>query len=422
LNVLFFIAKRIIGKTGKGGKISRPTVNIAITGVAIGIGVMILTVAIVVGFQISIRDKVEGFNTDIQINKMDDNNSMEPVPIDRYQSFLGELNKLPQVKYVQVYATKSGIIKTKTENEGVVLKGVGSDYDWSFIRRNLVKGTVVQPADSGNIRSTDGIVISKNIATELGADTGSKLLMFFITRTKAADSSGNYSYEQRVKTFHVKGIYHTGLEEFDKYLVFVDIAQIQNLNFWTASQVGGFEVACKDFKKVDENESAINKIIGQDLEAVSIRKINSPIFSWLDLQNTNAIIIIVLMVLVSAIAMISALIVLILENANMIGVLKALGMSNWGIQKIFILDGAYLIMLGLLIGNIGGLSLCWLQSHYGLIKLSQETYYISQVPIYLNWKYVAVLNTGAFLSCMFMLLLPSFIVSRIKPAVTLKYD
>ncbi|HTA28497.1 MAG TPA: ABC transporter permease [Bacteroidia bacterium] len=419
MNVLFFIAKRVIGKRGKGSKISRPTVNIAIAGVAIGITVMILTVAIVVGFQVSIRDKVEGFNADIQINKLDDNSSMEPAPINRYQPFLDALKKMPEVKHVSVYATKNGIIKTKTENEGVILKGVGDDYDWSFINRNLVNGSVFHPADTipGN-----GIIISKTIANELGADTGSKLLIFFITRTRQADSSGNYGYEQRVKTFHVKGIYHTGLEEFDKDVVFVDIGQIQSLNFWTSSQIGGFEVDCKDFTKVDENEKAINKIVGQDLEAISIRKVNSAIFDWLDLQNTNAAIIIILMLIVSAIAMISALIVLILENAYMIGLLKALGMTNLDIQKIFILDGAYLIAAGLFFGNVIGLSLCWLQSHYGLVKLSQETYYISQVPIYLNWGYIVLLNIGAFAVSMLMLILPSFITSKVKPAVTLKYE
>lgn len=419
MNVLYFIAKRVIGKKGREGKTSRPTVNIAITGVSIGMAVMILTVAIVVGYQVAIRNKVEGFNTDIQINKTDNNNSMEPSPINRYQPFLNQLKELPQVKHIQVYATKSGIIKTKTENEGVLLKGVGSDYDWNFIKTNLVKGHVFYPSDS---TSGNGIIISKTIASELDADTGSKLLLFFITRTRQTDSTGNYGYEQRVKTFYVKGIYHTGLDEFDRQVVYVNIAQIQNLNFWTSSEVGGFEVASKDFKKLQEDEAAINKIIGQDLEATSIRKTNSAIFDWLDLQNTTAAILIVLIVIVSAIAMISALIVLILENANMIGLLKALGMSNWGIQKIFIMDGSYLILLGLFIGNIIGLSLCWLQSHFGLIKLSQETYYISKVPIYVNWEYIVGINAGSFLVCMLMLILPSFIVSRIKPAVTLKYE
>jgi lipoprotein-releasing system permease protein len=298
------------------------------------------------------------------------------------------------------------------------LKGIGSDYDWSFVKKNLVKGNVFHPVDTmpGN-----GIIISKDIASELGADTGSKLLIFFITKTRP-DTTGNSGYEQRVKTFYVKGIYHTGLDEFDKQVVFVDIGVIQNLNFWKPNQVGGFEVTCRNFKKVDENEKAINNIIGQDLEASSIRKVNSAIFSWLDLQNTNAAIIIILMVVVSAIAMISALIVLILENASMIGLLKALGLTNWGIQKIFITNGAYLIFLGLLIGNIVGLSVCWLQSHYGLIKLPQETYYVSEIPIYLNLKYVEVLNGIAFTACLVMLILPSFIISKIKPAVTLKYE
>jgi lipoprotein-releasing system permease protein len=419
LNVLFFIAKRVIGKRGKGGKISRPTVNIAITGVAIGIAVMLLTVAIVIGFQISIRDKVEGFNSDIQINKLDNNNSMEQSPIDRSQLFLGELKSLTLVKHIQVYATKSGIIKTKKENEGVILKGIGSDYDWTFIQKNLVKGNVFHPVDTvaGN-----GIIISKAIASELEADTGSKLVIFFMTRTRKTDSAGNYGYEQRVKTFYVKGIYHTGLDEFDRSVVFVDIAQIQNLNFWTSQQVGGFEVACNNFKKVEENESIINKLIGQDLEATSIRKTNSAIFDWLDLQDTSAYIILVLMVIVSAIAMISALIVLILENTNLIGLMKTFGMTNWGIQKIFLMEGAYLIALGLLFGDIAGLLLCWLQSHYGLIKLDQETYYISQVPIYVNWERVIELNAGAFISCMLIQILPSFIISRIKPVVTIKYQ
>jgi lipoprotein-releasing system permease protein len=419
VNVPYFIAKRVIGKRVKDGKISRPTVNIAIAGVAMGMAVMILTVAIVVGFQMSIKDKVEGFSADIQINKMDNNNSLEPSPISRFQPFLSELKKMPQVKHLQVYATKSGIIKTKTENEGIILKGIGEDYDWTFIRNNLVKGAVFRAHDTTPVND---IVISQTIASELDANVGSKLLIFFVTRTRNADSAGNYGYEQRVKTFYVKGIYHTGLDEFDKYMVFADIGQVQSLNFWTPQQVGGFEVSCYNFKNISENEDAVNHIIGQDLVATSVRKTNAAIFDWLDLQNTNAVIIISLMVIVSAIAMISALIVLILENANMIGVLKALGMSNWGIQKIFIMDGAYLIALGLLIGNTVGLLLCWLQSQYGLIKLPQETYYVSQVPIYVNWQYVIAINIGSFLVCMLILILPSFIISRIKPAVTLKYE
>lgn len=418
MNTEFFIAWRII-KGGRGRKkISRPTARIAITGVAIGLAVMILTLSIVRGFQISIRDKVEGFNADIEINNLDYNSSFEPSPIARQQPFLAELQKIPAIKHVQVYATKNGIIKTKTENEGVILKGVGPGYDWSFIKQNLVKGKVLTLNDSA---ASDGIVISSSVASALDMGVGSKLLIFFVTKTKGSGSI-HYSYEQRVKTFYVKGIYHTGLEDFDKQVVFVDITQIQNLNFWTHNQVGGFEVLCKNFDKVDSVEKAVNRMIGEKLNAQSIKQINSPMFSWLELQNTNAAIIIILMAIVSAIAMVSALIVLILENTNMIGLLKALGSPNRNIQQIFLIDGAYLIACGMLIGNVIGISFCLLQQHYKIIPLDQSTYYVPYVPIYLNWWAVFALNAGAFIVTMLMLILPSFIVSRILPVRTLRYS
>jgi len=419
LNTEYFIAKRIIRGRKREKKVSRPTVRIAIAGVAIGLTVMILTMGIVKGFQLSIKDKVEGFNADIQINSVDNNNSNEPSPISKNQSFLPQIKALPGVNHVEVYAAKIGVIRTKTDNEGVLLKGIGSDYDWSFIKKNLVKGSVFSANDSA---PATGIVISKTIAASLDVDTGSKLLIFFVTHSKDTDSRGQYGVEQRVKTFYVKGIYNTGFDEFDRKVVFADIGQVQNLNFWKKDQVGGFEVSCADFNDVDKLEGSINNLIGEKLQAQSIKKINSAVFSWLQLQNTNAAIILILMAVVSAIAMVSALIVLILENTNMIGLLKALGSTNFSIQKIFLLDGAYLIAWGMFLGNVIGLSLCFVQGHYGLIKLPQETYYVSQVPIYLNWQYIVLLNVGCFLSCMLTLILPSLIISRILPVRALKYN
>lgn len=418
MNTEFFIARRIIKGTKGRKKISRPTAIIAITGVAIGIAVMILTLSVVQGFQNAIRDKIEGFNADIQITNLDLNTSYESTPIDRNQPFSATLQKLPGMRHVQVFANKSGIIKTKTENEGVTLKGISADYDWSFIKRNLVKGDVFVPHDS--TPSTD-IVISQSIASELDADIGSKLLIFFVTKTKGADSL-HPGVEQRVKTFYVKGIYHTGLEDFDKQVVFTDIAQIQNLNFWRRDQVGGFEVLCSDFNNVDTLLDQVKGVIGINLNAQSIRQINAPMFAWLDLQDTNAIIIIALMALVSAIAMVSALIVLILENTNLIGLLKALGQPNLNIQQIFIIDGAYLILRGLLIGNIIGITVCLVQQHYKLIPLDQSTYYMSYVPIHVNWLYIILLNLGSFLVTLLMLILPSLIISRILPIKTLRYS
>jgi lipoprotein-releasing system permease protein len=419
LNTELFIARRIIGGRIKEKKVSRPTIRIAIAGVAIGLAVMILTVSIVRGFQLSIQDKVEGFNADIQINNLDNNNSYEPSPITKDSALMTSLEKVPGVRHIQVYATKVGIIKTKTENEGVVLKGISADYDWSFIRKNLVKGGVFIPHDTAPSKE---IVISRTIANALGVDTGSKLLVFFVTKTKNADPTGHYSYEQRVKSFHVAGIYNTGLEEFDKQMVFVDIAQIQSLNFWGKDQIGGIEALCKNFADVDKVEESINNTINQNLTAESIKKVNSAIFSWLELQDTNAAVIIGLMAIVSAIAMISALIVLILENTSMIGLLKALGSRTISIQQIFMIDGAYLIMWGMFWGNLVGLLLCFLQSHYGLIKLDQATYYVSQVPIYLNWRYIIGLNLCAFTACHSILWIPSRIIARIQPVRTLKYS
>lgn len=418
MNTEFFIARRIIrGRKGRK-KISRPTARIAIAGVAIGIAVMILTLSIVRGFQLSIKDKVEGFNADVQITKLDNNNSYEPAPIDRQQAFLPDLKKLPEVKHIQVFATKNGIIKTKTDNEGVILTGVGSDYDWSFVKKNLVNGDILDIKDS--VPSTD-IIISKSTAAALDVDIGSKLLVFFITKTRGADST-HFNYEQRVKAFHVKGIYHTGLEDFDRQIVFADIAQIQSLNFWKPTQVGGFEVLCKNFDNVDSLEGDVKNIIDINLNAQSIKEINEPMFSWLKLQNTNAAIIIILMALVSAIAMVSALIVLILENTNMIGLLKALGARNLSIRQIFLIDGAYLIFTGMIIGNVVGITFCVLQQHYKLIPLDQSTYYVPYVPMEFSWFYAGLLNLGSFVVCMLMLILPSFIVSRITPVRTLRYS
>ena len=419
MNIEFFIAKRIIRGRGKKKRISSPTIRIAITGITLGVTVMILTLGIVQGYKMAIKNKVEGFNSDIQVNSYDNNNSNEPTPIQRNQPFLKTLKSMPGIRHVQAYAVKTGIIRTKAYNEGVLLKGVGNDYDWSFIQNNIVKGSVFKVSDSSPSLE---IVVSKSIASALEVDTGSQLHIFFVTKGKDSDSHGHYGVEQRVKTFHVKGIYSTGLEEYDRQMVFVDMAQIQNLNYWGKGQIGGFELHCSDFGDVDKIEDDVNVLIGQSFNAQSIKKLNSAIFSWLDLQNTTAAIIITLMAIVSAIAMVSALIVLILENTNMIGLLKALGSGNLSIQKIFLLDGAYLIAWGMLLGNIIGLSMCFIQGHYGIIKLSQETYYVPTVPIYLDWGYIIALNLACFVACMATLILPSLIISRIQPVRTLKYS
>ncbi len=398
---------------------SKPIVRIAVLGISLGLVVMILTVAIVTGFQNEIRDKVIGFGSNIQITNYDSNTSLEPTPVSRKQSFYPSIEEKPGIKHIQVYATKNGLLKTKKENEGVLLKGVGSDFDWSFIKKNLKEGEAFSVTDTGTSKS---IVLSKVMAARLDLKTGDKLLIYFVTKKKEAEEDAAPEYEQRVKDFYISGIYETGFEEYDKKVALVDIAQIQKLNYWTRDQVGGFEVSIDDYTKIDKMGEIVNEEIGQELSAQTIRQTNSTIFTWLDLQDVNAIVVISLMILVAGINMISALLIIILERTNMIGILKALGSSNGGIQKIFLYNAAFMIGKGLLWGNIAGIALCLFQKQFGIFTLPQETYYISVVPINMEPLHILLLNAGTLLACLFMLVIPSFIVSRITPVKAIRFS
>lgn len=419
MNAEFFIAKRILGGGRQGKQISTPIVRIAVGGIALGMAVMIITIAIVTGFQYEIREKIIGFGAHIQITNYDNNTSQEPAPINKQQDFLPLLKRLPEVKHVQSFAVKNGLIKTKTDNEGVLLKGIDSDFDWSFIKKNLKEGDVFKV---NNNELGKKIVISKNIAERLDKKLNDRLLIYFITQKKYNDSAGTVQYEERVKEFFISGIYSTGFDEYDKKMVFVDIAQVQKLNYWDKNQVGGFEVAINNFDNIDKAGEAVDELVGQDLIAQTIRQVNETIFSWLDLQDVNAMIVIGLMVLVASINMISALLILILERTNMIGILKALGSTNWNIQKVFLYNAAYLIGLGLFWGNIIGLGLCLVQHNFGIITLPEETYYVPVVPINIDVVQVLLLNAGTLLTCLMMLLVPSFIVSKITPVKAIRFS
>lgn len=411
-----FLAKRIISGSGSVNGLSRPIVRISVIGIALGLAVMILTVAIVKGFQQEVRGKLIGIGSHIQVTNYDNNSSDEPQPISRHQSFLTSIANDPSILHTQIYSTKTGIVKTKTVNEGIVLKGIGEDYDWTFIKKNLKEGTVFTLSDTGLSKS---IVISKFMADKLELDLNNKMIIYFLT--KAGDSMDTH-YEQRVKTFYISGIYETGMEDIDKNLALVDIRQLQKLNYWTSDQIGGFEMTIKDYEQIDKVGQEVDELIGEGLIAQTIKESNPTIFSWLELQDVNAIIVIALMILVAGINMISALLILILERTNMIGILKALGSTNGSIQKVFLYNAAYLIGKGLLWGNIIGLSLAFIQKQYGLFKLDEATYYVSVIPIDVNWLYVILLNIGTLLCCLLMLIIPSFIVSRITPVKAIRFS
>lgn len=416
MNTERFIAKRIISGADKGKQLSHPIVRISVIGIALGLAVIILTVAVVTGFQNEIRNKLIGFGSHIQITNYDNNASDEPAPISKQQPFLEKLQNDPGINHIQVYATKSGIIKTKTDNEGVLLKGIDKDYDWKFINDNLKEGNAITVSDTGISRD---IIISKYLADKLELKLKDKMVIYFLTQKE--DSLG-IRYEQRVKVFYISGIYETGFEEFDKSLVLVDLKQIQKLNYWTSDQVGGFEIVIKKYTEIDKLGAEVYDMVGQGLNAQTIKEKYPTIFSWLDLLDVNAIIVIVLMIIVAGINMISALLVLILERTNMIGILKALGSKNSSIQKIFLYNAAYLIGKGLLFGNLIAITIALIQQQFGVFKLDQTTYYVSVIPINLDFVHILVLNIGTLVACMLMLVIPSFIISKITPVKAIRFS
>lgn len=416
MNTERFLAKRIISSSGSSNRLSRPIVRISIIGIALGLAVMILTVAIVKGFQQEVRDKLIGIGAHIQITNYDNNSSDEPQPISKNQPFLNEIRKDGPIAHIQIYTTKTGIVKTKSINEGIVLKGIGADYDWTFLSKNLKQGKLFTVSDTGISRN---IVISKFMADKLELNLDDKMIIYFLS--KKGDSTG-LQYEQRVKAFYISGIYETGMEDIDKSLALVDIRQLQKLNYWTPDQIGGFEMTIRNYDEIDQAGDEVNDLIGEGLVAQTIKEINPTIFSWLELQDVNAIIVIALMILVAGINMISALLILILERTNMIGILKALGSTNKSIQEIFLYNAAYLIGKGLIWGNIIGLGLALIQKYYGIFKLDEATYYVAVIPIDLNWIHIVLLNIGTLICCLLMLLIPSFIVSRITPVKAIRFS
>lgn len=390
--------------------------RISVLGITLGLAVMILAIAIVTGFQSEIKNKLIGFGSHITITNYDDNTSDEPQPISKIQPFLSELKNHPEIKHVQIYATKSGIIKTKTENEGVLLKGIGADFDWKFINDNLKSGKVFSVRDTGASRE---IVISQYLADKLELKLNDKMVVYFLTKKQDSLST---QYEQRVKTFNVSGIYETGYEDIDKKLVLVDIGQFQKINFWDKDLVGGFEIAIKDYKKIDRVGEEVDEFIGQGLSVQTVKQLNASVFSWLDWMDVNVQIILVLMIIVAGINMMSALLILILERTTMIGLLKALGAKNGSIQKIFFYNSTFIIGKGLMWGNLIGLTIALFQKYFGVFKLDAKIYFLSQIPIEINLFHIFLLNVGTLFCCLIMLILPSFIVSKITPVKAIRFS
>jgi lipoprotein-releasing system permease protein len=389
-------------------------VAIATFGIALGLAVMIVAVSIVTGFKKEISAKVTGFGSHIQILNLDSNLSYETIPVPSRFPALDQIRAIDGIRQVQTFAIKAGIIKTGEEIHGAVLKGVDEGYDWDFIESNLSEGTIPSISDSAR---TNQVVLSANMANRLRLELGDRFTMYFIQDPP------------RTRTFSISGIYGTSLEEFDRLYVYADIKQVQRLNDWHREQVSGHEILLEDMNELPGIARQVRDLVafdfledGSRLKVETIEEQYTQIFDWLNLQDMNVVVLILLMLIVAGFNMISGLLILILERTNMIGILKGLGTTNASVRKIFLYQSAYLTVLGLLWGNLIGLTLSLAQKHFELISLDPSSYYLETVPINLDLWHVLLLNLGTMAITFLFLLLPSMIISRIAPDKSIRFN
>tara|TARA_B100000497_G_C7680677_1_gene411779 strand:+ start:134 stop:1351 length:1218 start_codon:yes stop_codon:yes gene_type:complete len=405
MNVSFFIAQRLIGKNEH--RFSKPVIRIAITAIALSLTVMLLSIAIITGFQNEITSKVIGFSSHIQVSNFSNGNSYESTLLKNTDSLKTSLSSVEGIKHIQTYATKAGIIKTEEEIQGVVLKGVGNDFEDSFLQSILIEGQI---PSFGEATKSKEVVLSLAIAKQLNLNVGDDFQMYFIQQPV------------RVRQFKIAGIYDSGVAEFDDRLVIGDIGHIQKLNKWSSKDAGGLEIQLHSFDNLDEISQLIYSNIGFDLNAKTVIDNNPQLFDWLELQNMNVRVILILMLIVGAINMITALFILILEQTQLIGTLKALGSQNWHIRKVFIYHSLYLILKGIFWGNVVGIGLCLIQKHFQIIELDKSTYYMSFVPIDINLLHILALNLGTFTICWLILIIPSYLISKINPIKAIRFE
>jgi lipoprotein-releasing system permease protein len=382
-------------------------VRVSIVAVALSMAVMILTSAIVTGFQKTISEKVFGFWGHVQIRSMEQGRSYEDVPITITPQLLNDIGNTAGIEHVQAFATKPGILKTGGEMEGVVLKGVDKDFDRMRMNEFLEEGKFWEATDSG---PSSPIVISRTTANRLKLKTGDEVLVYFVQEP------------MRYRKYSVSGIYKTGMAEYDKLYCLVDISSLRKLNDWMSFESGGLEIYLVQSRQAESMATFLNdEILPNEMAARSLASVNPNLFDWLNLQSMNERVIFILMLLVAVINMTTMLLILILERTNMIGMLKALGLSNNGVQKIFIYNGTWIAAAGILLGNSAGLLLAWLQKKFELIRLPEESYYVSVAPVHIDAAFILLLNAGTILLVFLLLFIPSFFVRRISPVQALRF-
>ena len=410
-----FLARKIYASDADKNMVSRPAVRIATMGVAVGLAVMIISVCVVLGFKHTIRDKVIGFGSHITVADYMTMQTAEQYPIQMGDSMMRVLRGIEGVKHVQRYALKQGILKTDDDFLGVMLKGVGPDYDSTFIHKNLIAGRIPLFSEK---KSQQKLVISKTMADKLKLKCGDRVFAYFINNEGV-----------RTRRFSIEGIYQTNLQQYDESVCLTDIYTVNKLNGWEPDQYSGAELTVNNFNNLDETaQHIINKVnrtedrYGGTYSAQTVTEMNPQIFSWLDLMDLNVWMIIALMVAVAGVTMISGLLIIILERTQMIGILKALGSRNRQIRHTFLWLAVFIISKGLFIGNILGLGLIILQHYTGLVKLEPSKYYVATVPVELNIPFIIALNVATLVICILVLIAPSYLISHIHPAKSISYE
>ncbi|PWG05388.1 ABC transporter permease [Polaribacter aquimarinus] len=410
MNYELFIAKRIIAGKKYKNSISSPIIKIAITAIALGIIIMLIAVATGAGLQYKIRDKMAGFKGHVQIINYDNNNSdVSTVPIKKDQDFYPKFKNISGVNNIQIFANKGGILRTETDFEGIIFKGVSTDYNWTFFKEYLVGGRV----PDFSLERTKEVLLSQTIMNRLQLKLNDTILATFFKTSKSKLLSN--------RKYTIVGVYNSGFAEFDKTMMIGDIREVQKLNKWTENEIGGFEVILESFDEIEAKGEEIYSNIGATLNSKTITETYATIFEWIQLFDNNIWFIIAIMILVAGINMITALLVLILERVQMIGILKALGSNNTSIRKVFLYNAAYLILKGLFWGNIIGLSIIFIQDYFKVITLNPETYYVNTMPVHISFSYILLLNIGTLIMCFLMLIIPSFIITKIQPSKSIKF-
>ena len=411
MNLEYFIAKRLVNAKQHKSSISAPIIKIAIIAIAVGVMMMVIAIATGVGLQDKIREKISAFNGHIIISNYDDNQSEVSVaPISIKQDFYPKFTKVKGISHVQAVASKAGIIRTALSFEGIIFKGVGKDYKWNELQEYLVAGRIPNLKDNLNTE----VILSQYLANKLNLKVGDKFNTFFMKE------GGNGM--PNLRRFELVGIYTSGFQEFDSAYLIGDIRHVQRMNKWSPEQVGDFEVFLDDFTQLKEKGEEVYKAIPSTLNSVTIEEKYVNIFEWLKLFDVNIIVIIVIMIIVATINMVVALLVLILERTQMVGMLKALGANNWRVRKIFLYNAAYLIIKGLFWGNLIGVGMLLIQKYFGVITLRPENYYVSVAPVSISIPAILLINAGTIVICLALLLIPSYIITKISPVKALRYE